>query len=398
MERLATADAPTAELEHWRYSPVGDLDVSAYHLAPDAPMAPVDVTLPAPARALLDRIEDRAGVVVVRNGRLASVDLDAAASAAGVTVGSASEPLALADVPDHDALDDLHDAFVPEVVVVHVPAGVVVEGPLVVVQLVEGGGVASFAHVVVDTGVQSELTVVDHSTDDGSTALSVPVVELHAGDASNLRYVAVQTLTRDVWQLGRLAVTAGRDATVRAWVMAMGGDYARVYVSAELPAQGSTVEIAGVYFGDGDQTLDFRSLQDHIAPRSRSNFLLKGAVVDRAHGAYTGLIRVREGAKRTDSFLTNRNLVLSEGAGVDSVPNLEIVNENDLASCGHASATGPVDEEHRFYLESRGVPTHVAERLIVYGFFDEVLAGVPVEGARDALREVVADKLGRAHA
>jgi Fe-S cluster assembly protein SufD len=127
-----------------------------------------------------------------------------------------------------------------------------------------------------------------------------------------------------------------------------------------------------------------------------SNLLLKGAVLDKAHAIYTGLIRVREGAKATESFLANRNLVLADGAHVDSVPNLEIVNENDIKSCGHAAATGPVDEEHVFYLESRGVPTDVAERLIVFGFFDDVVSKIPVAGLRQPLRAAIAAKLDKA--
>ncbi len=357
-------------------------------------------SLPDRARPMIEGIADRAGLVVVREGGLASVELSEAAAAAGVRVGVAGEgtgdgQVELLDVPDRDALDDLHDAYVPEIVTVWVPAGAVIRGPLVVVQVAGAGRIASFPHVVVETGAQSEVTVVDVATDEGGPSLGVPVVEVHAGDASNVAYVGAQVLSDEPWRLARLGVTAGRDATVRAWVLALGGGYAREYVGASLPAQGATIEVDGVYFGDGRQTLDFRSVQDHVAPRSRSTFLLKGAVVDEAHGVYTGLIRVREGAKRTDSFLTNRNLVLSEGAGVDSVPNLEIVNENDLASCGHAAATGPVDEDHLFYLESRGVPTSAAERLIVYGFFDEVLAGVPVPAVREAARQAVAAKLDR---
>jgi Fe-S cluster assembly protein SufD len=134
-------------------------------------------------------------------------------------------------------------------------------------------------------------------------------------------------------------------------------------------------------------------VQRHVTARGTSDFTLKGAVVDEARGVYSGVIVVEAGAKGTSAFLTNRNLVLSDGARVDSVPNLEIINENDLRSCGHAAATGPVDEEHLFYLESRGVPTEVAERLIVLGFFGEVLDEAPVHGLRELLRQAVAVKL-----
>ncbi|HET9441768.1 MAG TPA: Fe-S cluster assembly protein SufD, partial [Acidimicrobiales bacterium] len=327
---------------------------------------------------------------------LATVELSGAAAAQGVTVEVAADPIALLDPPDPDGLTALHDAFVPEVVVVRVPDGAVVEGPLVVVQHVSGDGVAAFAHLVVMAGSTSEVTVLDHAVSGEGAALSCPVVELQAADGAHLSYVGVQELGDEAWQAAHLLISTGRDATVRAWHVALGGGYARLYVDADLPGLGSSAEVAAVYFGDSHQTHDFRSVQDHRGSRSRSNLLLKGAVVDEAHGVYTGLIRVHEGAKATESFLTNRNLVLSDGAHVDSVPNLEIVNENDIRSCGHAAATGPIDEEHLFYLESRGVPTEAAERLIVFGFFDDVVSTVPVPGVRAPLRAAVSRKLDRA--
>jgi Fe-S cluster assembly protein SufD len=116
---------------------------------------------------------------------------------------------------------------------------------------------------------------------------------------------------------------------------------------------------------------DFRTLQEHAAPRTTSDLVVKGAVAGTSRSVYNGLIRMRHGAKGANAFQTNRNLVLSDGAHADSVPNLDI-QENDVR-CSHASAVGPVDEEQRFYLESRGVPRAVAERLILVGFFAELL-------------------------
>jgi Fe-S cluster assembly protein SufD len=391
-ERFASLPLPTTEAEIWRYTPIGDLDLSTFRLAVGEPGGGVA------DNAWVAAVTDRAGVAVVVDGRLASVELDEGTSAAGVTVEVAGEDeIHLLAVPDPDALTALHDAFVPEVVVVRVPAGVVVEGPLVVLQVATEG--ASFPHVVVDAGEQSEVTVVDvwTSTPHGRAFVS-PVVEVRSAAAANVRYVQVQDHGDEVWSSAHLLVAPGRDATTRTWTSALGGSYARLYVDADLAEQAAAAELNGIYFGEDDQIHDFRSVQDHRASRSTSNLLLKGAVVDRAHAVYTGLIRVHEGAKATESFLANRNLVLADGAHVDSVPNLEIVNENDIKSCGHAAATGPVDEEHVFYLESRGVPTDVAERLIVFGFFDDVISDVPVAGIRDPLRAAIARKLAKAEA
>ena len=302
------------------------------------------------------------------------------------------DPDAFLAYPEADGVTDLHDSFMQQPIAVVVPRGAAIDRVDIRID-VPAGAVMAFPRVVVQTQETSEATVVVSVTGGGDGALVVPVIELRLGAASNLRYVSSQNLASTTWQLGHTLATVGRDATLRAWFVATGGTYAREYVSACLPEQGGSALISGVYFGDEDQVVDFRSLQDHVGSRSVSNFHLKGAVVDNARGVYTGLIRVHEGAKATESFLANRNLVLADGAHVDAVPNLEIVNENGIKSCGHAAATGPVDEEHVFYLESRGVPTSVAERLIVTGFFEEILHSIPVDDVAALARHVVARKL-----
>jgi Fe-S cluster assembly protein SufD len=137
---------------------------------------------------------------------------------------------------------------------------------------------------------------------------------------------------------------------------------------------------------------DIRTLQEHAAARTTSELLFKGAVADTAHSVYSGLIRIHHGARGSNAFQTNRNLVLSEGAHADSVPNLDI-EENDVR-CSHASTVGPIDAEQRYYLESRGVPGEVAERLIVAGFFGDLLARIPTSGVRDHVGAAIAARIG----
>jgi Fe-S cluster assembly protein SufD len=388
VERLAAAEAaggivPTTEPESWRYSRIAELHVDRYDLATGD-------------GAVEGRVPDVAGaaaVVVVGNGRLVSADVR---SPHGVSVDAATTTeVTLLPYPEPDGLTALHDAFVADVVVVTIAPGAYVDGPIVIVNATGGDKAASFPHVVVEAGAGSEATVVEWATSGDAPLYVDPVTELHVGDAANLRHVLLQDLGEAAWQTGHLLASVGRDATLRSWLLSIGGEYARTYVVATLPAQGATAKVAGVYFGDEHQMHDIRSVQDHIGTRSVSDFRLKGAVVDESRGVYTGIIRVHEGAKATESFLANRNLVLSDGSHVDSVPNLEIVNENDIRSCGHAAATGPVDEEHLFYLESRGIPTPVAQQLIVYGFFEEVVAEVPVAEVRDNVRAAVARKLAK---
>lgn len=397
-ERFAVSPLPTEQAEEWRYSRISDLDFELYSPLPPDPAPAVGV--PAQLQRVLDTVGPLSGLVVIRNGRVAHVELDDAAARQGVKVGSTADvspdTVVSSLAPEQgDALVHLHDAFVHDVAVVRVPAGVALTAPVVVLSWVDEAADkrALFPHLVVDAGAQSELTVVEYLASDDVAAFVDPITEISLGDGANVRHVWVQDLGRRVWHTGRLWTRAGRDATARSWLVSLGGDYARLELDVQLPGVGSTGEVQGVYFGDGTQVHDFRSAQVHVAPRGKSNFYLKGAVVDEARGVYSGVIKVERGAKGTDAFLTNRNLVLSEGARVDSVPNLEIVNENDLRNCGHAAATGPVDEEQLFYLESRGVPTEVAERLIVLGFFDDILARLPVPGLVDPLRRAVATKL-----
>jgi Fe-S cluster assembly protein SufD len=199
-----------------------------------------------------------------------------------------------------------------------------------------------------------------------------------------------------VWQLGRQVSRVGRDADFATTMVALGGDYARLRIDSALDGRGASGEMQAVYFGEGTQMHDMRTLQDHVAPRTTSNLLFKGAVQGTSHAVYSGLIHIGKEAAGVNAFQTNRNIKLSDGAWAESVPNLEI--ENNDVRCSHASAVGPVDEEQRFYLESRGVPPAAAERLIVLGFFEEVLERLPVPGAVGPLRTEITRKLDRREA
>lgn len=357
--------------------------------------------VPAGSAPLLGAVGDHSGLVVLRNGRITVVHIDPALAESGVFIGS------LAEAPDGsdllgsvaapvDAFVSLSTAFVADGLVVRVPRGVVVPHPIVVVHWVDeaAAGAALFPRLVVQAGESSQVTVLDHiGSPPGVGVLVAPVVELDAADNANVGYLAVQELGHEAWQVGYHASRVGADATLTSSIVALGGSYARVRTDSALVGRGATSNLLAAYFGDGEQMHDFRTLQDHVAPRTTSKLLFKGAVQHESHAVYSGLIRVRKGAAGTDAEQTNRNLVLDAGARADSVPNLEI-EENDVR-CTHASAVGPVDEDQRYYLEARGVPPEVAERLIVLGFFDDVIAHrhAPVPTLRQRLRDAVAAKL-----
>jgi Fe-S cluster assembly protein SufD len=295
-----------------------------------------------------------------------------------------------------DAFTLLHDAFLAGGAYIRVPKGVTVEHPIVVLHWSEGDGLVSFPHTLVVAEDGAQVTVFDRygSTDTGpgTTGHVVDaVVELLLGDDAHVRYLSVQEHGPRTWQIALQRAHLGRDATLKSAVVALGGEYARLRSEARLDGKGAESDLTAVYFGDGNQMLDFRTLQDHVAPNTRSELLFKGAVEDHAKSVYTGLIRIREGAQKTNAHQTNRNLVLTEGAEAYSVPNLEI--EADDVRCSHASAVGPIDDDQLYYLATRGVPPEEAERLVVLGFFDDVFDRLPVRSLVAPLRRSVIEKL-----
>ncbi|MEW6153305.1 MAG: Fe-S cluster assembly protein SufD [Actinomycetota bacterium] len=390
---------PTEAEEIWRYSRISQLDLDRFRPAgPDGGGG--DRRAPAELASVVAAAGDVAALVVVRNGSVTHVELDPTLAARGLFVGDIAD---LAEGDDllgavapasTDAFCELNGAFLPGVAVVRVPAGMTVERPVLVLQWLDGEGLATFPHTIVHAGPDSEVTVVEHLGSADVVAMTAPVVELDVGPAARVTYLGVQDLGPRIWQIGYQASRVGADATLRSATVALGGDYARVRADSTITGKGATSRLTAVYFADGDRMHDFRTLQDHAAPASTSDLLFKGAVSDRAQAVYSGLIRVRKDAPGTNAFQTNRNLVLSDGAGAMSVPNLEI--ENNDVRCSHATAVGPIDEEQLYYLESRGLPPDAAERLIVLGFFGEVLDSLPMPEMVASVKANVASRVGRA--
>jgi Fe-S cluster assembly protein SufD len=277
------------------------------------------------------------------------------------------------------------------------------EGEAIFPRTVIRAGAASRAGVIeiivdADAGLLADLpspvvsAMVRDDQPSGPERLAVPVTEIRVSDDAALAYVSVQALGPQTWQLAHQASAIGRDATLESFAVALGGSYARLRTDSALQGASGTSLLRAAFIGRNDQMLDFRTLQDHLAPRTTSDLLFMGAVADHSHSVYSGLIRVRRGAVRSDAMQTNHNLVLDEGAHADSVPNLDI-EENDV-KCSHGSTVGPVDEDQRYYLESRGVEPDVAERLIVAGFFEDIADQVPIAGTRSMIGRALADRSG----
>ena len=350
-EQWRTAELPTTDAEIWRYSRIEELDLSHFE--------------PRPLEPRLDGPLDH-----VRTG----ADL--------VDLFSDERP---------DVFADLNAAFATTTHL-SIPAGAVVEQPILVTHVVPAGGAMVCPRLVIDAGPDSQATVVERFVSQSvGPALVLPVLQVRAADAARVQYLAINQLSTDAWSIGHQQAVGERDSSTLLASVALGGDYARVRTEARLVGAGASTRQVALYFAGGQQMHDFRTIQDHAAPNTTSDLLFKGAVQDQSKSVYTGLIRIRENAKGTNAFQTNRNLTLSEGAWAESVPNLDI--ETNDVKCSHASTVGPIDEDQRFYLESRGVRPEVAERLVVLGFFDEVLDQLPAGDLTADLRRQVAAKL-----
>lgn len=355
-ERFAAAPMPTSDEEIWRYSRIDTFDLAAF--------------TPAPSQTAVTGPDDLVSYLA-----------------------HDAEPDVIAGDPP-DVFAELNRAFMSPIVI-KIPAGKVVDEPIVITHTVGGSGSAVFPRLVIDAGADSEVTVVERfvAADgaDADTALVVPVLQVKASQAARVKYLAINEVGAATWQIGNQQSVGERDSTTLLATVTLGGHYVRACTEARLSGQGSTTKQVALYFAGGDQMHDFRTIQDHDAPNTTSDLLFKGAVQDSAASVYTGNIIIREHADGTVADQTNRNLTLSDGSWAESVPNLDI-RTNDV-KCSHASTVGPIDEEQRFYLESRGVRPAVAERLVVLGFFDEVISQLPAGAITQDLRRRVADKL-----
>jgi Fe-S cluster assembly protein SufD len=399
-EALQTLSVPTAESDVWRYSPIEELDLDSYSPSP-ASSNGAHSRAADEARVLARALGGVGGLAIVDGGRL--VEIERAGLPDSVTLGRATEtvsPEAFGQVVSSaEIFVSMSDAFAPDVVVIDVPGRTHVDAPILVVHWCDPGaatgteGGALFPRTVVQVGDGSTVGVIEVLIGGASAGrgLVVPVTELSVGDGAQLSYVGIQQLGAEAWHIGRIGATVGRDATLRSFTVGLGADYDRSRTDAVVTGQGGSTELRSAYFGSGHQIHDVRTMQDHAAPRSTSDLLCKGAVAQHSRSVYSGLIRVRRGAVRSDAMQTNHNLVLDESAHADSVPNLDI-EENDVR-CSHASTVGPVDEDQRYYVESRGVPPSRAERLIVLGFFDDIIERVPVAASAPYLRAAFGERL-----
>ena len=276
------------------------------------------------------------------------------------------------------------------VLLIDVPAETEFREPLIVT--FEGGTAekAFAGHLIVRVGRHAKAQVA--ILHEGTQLLS-DNMEIVVGDGAHLEFVALEEWDSQAVHLSHHHIRVGRDATVTHTALTFGGDLVRVVADVVYDGPGGTVELNGLYFADAGQHLEHRLFVDHAVPHCTSRALYKGALQgDKARTVWVGDVLIRRAAEGTDTYELNRNLVLTDGARADSVPNLEI-ETGEIVGAGHASATGRFDDEQLFYLLSRGIPAEVAKRLVVRGFFGEVLLKIGIESVRERTSQIIEREL-----
>ena len=252
----------------------------------------------------------------------------------------------------------------------------------------------SFTHTLVVLEEGAEALLIDEYASETAKEQAVHngVIELIVRDRARLTYVSLQDFGTNVWQLNHERGRVGRDAKLD-WVMSiMGSRMTKAFQTVELDGRGSWARMSGLFFANRRQHFDLDTQQNHNAADTTSDLLYKGALTDKARSVWQGMIKALPDSQRIDGFQANRNLLLAETARADSIPGLEI--EADDVRCTHASTIGRIDQEHVFYLMSRGIPNETAVQMVVEGFFAPVMERIPIEGVRNRIAARIVDKVG----
>jgi Fe-S cluster assembly protein SufD len=280
----------------------------------------------------------------------------------------------------------------PTVFTVDVPAEAEVTDPIWVTVTGLGNDVAVGRQLLVKVGAHAKATVVVRFE---GTATWADVVEVVVADGAQLTYVTIQDWADDAVHHSTQHARVGRDASLKHVAVTFGGDVVRHDATATYDGSGGSIEMLGLYFADAGQHVEHRLFVDHNAPKTRSNVLYKGALQgEGAHTVWIGNVLIRKEAEGIETYEENRNLVLSDGCQADSVPNLEI-ETGEIEGAGHASATARFDDEQLFYLQSRGVSEKESRRLVVHGFFNDLIRKISVPEIEESLTATVEAELAK---
>ncbi len=391
---------PTTRDEPWRRTDIRALPASEFRLQP-ADDRPVDQELLTPLVG-----EAHGALLVLRPGHEPVLTSAADLGSKGVVFTDWSTAIA-----EHAALIQEHmDSIVPpedgkfaaltaamaiDGMLLYVPKGVQLLEPLHTIFWAPGVGAAYFSRVLVvlDEGASATLVYEAASpTEAQGSALHAATLEVSLAQDAQLTLVELQNLGEHTWNFSHERAQVGRDARLD-WIFgAVGSQLTKTFSDLDLTGRGAEGRISGFYITDGRQHLDHDTQQNHLAPNTTSDLLYKGALLERSRSVWQGMIYVAPEAQRTDGYQANRNLILSKEARADSIPGLEILADD--VRCTHGATVGQLEEEPVFYLMSRGLPRHEAERLIIDGFFAQIMDRIPFERVRERLTAMMDAKLG----
>ncbi len=385
IERYDALPLPTTTDEHWRFTNLDGFDPASF--AGEVVAGSTD------QRSSMLSGLDLAGIVHVNEQ--------------GISIEGIEPGIRVEKLDEHHELlgtlvrlDDkfaAHNAAMwQHGLLVHVPQGVVLDKPLYVriANTVEGGSL--FWRLLVVAERESRFTLIEEyaSSDPSLSGYSNVVTEAFVGQAAKFEYVSIQNFSRETWHFAAHRARVERDAELD-WVAGgFGSKKGKVWIENDLTGPGATSRVTGAYFADGDQHLDYDTFQEHAAPNTTSDFAFKGALRDSATAVWRGMIRVEPEAQRTNAYQENRNLILSHDAHADSIPGLEIL-ANDVR-CTHGATSSPVNRDELFYCMARGLSRSEAERLIVRGFFQDVLDRIELEPVREAVAQALDSRIPEA--
>ncbi len=397
--RFEALPLPGRTDEGWRFSNISGVTLGGYSPAQGSPQ-----TSPKAPEAL--GVEPAASLLFVDGQLAASVAVSWELTKKGVIVTTLLEGLSKHPelLKEHFMAQPqklgsakfaaLHEAFVQDGAFVHVPRGVEIGKPIVVVHSMSGSGKAVFPHTLVIAEDGAHVTVVDQfvSTDE-SRQFACGANDLYAGHGAKITYAAAQCWSHETLSFQFNSTVVRRDARVQSLNLHLGGRQARHESLSQLQAPGGFSEMLAITVASGAREYDQRTLQIHQAPNTKSDLLYKNALLDKSRTIFSGLIIVDPDAQKTDAYQSNRNLMLSDDAESNSLPGLEI-QANDVR-CTHGATSARIDPEQEFYLKSRGIPPKAANELLIFGFFEEVLNRLESEELHAAFRSLVRTRIGR---
>ncbi len=381
LERYRSLELPTTKDEHWRFTDLSGFDPDAFDAAAAGAARPDSM-----------------------------LDIDTAGSAfateSGIEIVSAPPGVTFAPLEDHELLGTLvgiEDKFTAQNaalwkhgLLVVVPRGAVLAEPIYVRIANSAPGGALFWRLLVVAEPESRFSLIEEYVSESSElpAYVNAAVELFVGQAAKLEYVSIHNLSRETWHFASHRARVDRDAELD-WVNGgFGSKRGKIRIENDLAGPGATSRVTGAYFADGTQHLDYDTFQEHAAPNTTSDFAFRGALHDRASAVWRGMIRVEPDAQHTNAYQENRNLILSHDAHADSIPGLEIM-ANDVR-CTHGATNSPVNRDELFYCMARGMSRAEAERLIVRGFFQDMLDRIELEPVREAVAQALEARIPEA--